>query len=423
MANYTTPAATDMELKLNQNLTTSQGVQPLYQAVLDRQLLVRSKPKLVMHQFGQKVKIKKGKGKTITFQQLSPLPKSKAPLIEGITPKGSALNVHELTAVAEQYGNYIATSDQFEFFTPDPPPVLLKLNELLAANAAETIDSLTADVLTSGTNVQYPNGRAARASLTSADVMSVEEIRKAVRTLKGNKAQAFKDGYFVAIVHPDISFDLMSDKAWQDVKTYSDPKDMYAGEIGRLYGVRFVETTEAPVFYGEALGGYDSLQVVKTDTASKTIYIYEDLTASQAAALAGRKVLIDGRIYNISSASAGENGQAAIVVSENVPASVKPDMTIYAGEGTADGKPVYATLIIGQNAYGVTDPDANLENITKSLGSGGTADPLNQRSTVGWKALHTAKILVDEYMVRIETVSTRYADIKSVSSDTTQTGK
>lgn len=408
MANYPNPPATDFETKLNPNLTTSQGVAPLYQAALNRQILLRAKPNLVMHQFGQRVKITKGKGKVITWQQLSPLPVSKKPLIEGVTPKGSSINVHQITAIAEQYGDYITTTDQFSFFTPDPPPVVLRLNDQLAAQAAETLDGLTADVLCTGTNVQYPNGKTARASLTTADVITIDEIRKAVRTLKGNKAKPFKDGCYVAIVSPDISYDLMSDAKWQDVKTYCDPKDMYAGEIGKMYGVRFVETTQAPVFYGDKLADRDSLQVIKTDTASNLITVYEDISTAQATALSGRKLLIDDRIYTVASATAGENGQATIETTETLSENIKPDMTIYAGEGAADGKPVYATLIFGQNAYGVTSPEDNLKNITKALGSGGTADPLDQRSTIGWKALHTAKVLVDEYMVRLETVSTRY---------------
>lgn len=408
MANYPNPAATDFETKLNPNLTTSAGVAPLYQPALNRQILLRAKPNLVMHQFGQSVKITKGKGKVITWQQLSPLPVSKQPLIEGVTPKGSSVNVHQITAIAEQYGDYISTTDQFEFFTPDPPPIVLRLNDQLAAQAAETLDSLTADVLCTGTNVQYPNNKTARASLTATDVITIEQIRKAVRTLKGNKAKPFKDGYFVAVVHPDTSYDLMSDKSWQDVKTYCDPKDMYAGEIGRMYGVRFVETTQAPVFYGDPLAGRGSLQVIKADTASNAIYIYEDISASDATSLTGRKLLIDGRVYTVASATAGINGQAVIEVTETLSDNIKPDMTIYPGEGAADGKPVYATLIFGQNAYGVTSPKDNLKNITKQLGSAGTADPLDQRATIGWKALHTAKILVDEYMVRLETVSTRY---------------
>ena len=43
-----------------------------------------------------------------------------------------------------------------------------------------------------------------------------------------------------------------------------------------------------------------------------------------------------------------------------------------------------------------------MQTIIKQLGSAGTADPLNQRSTVGWKAMKTAEILTEAYLVRVE---------------------
>ena len=53
-----------------------------------------------------------------------------------------------------------------------------------------------------------------------------------------------------------------------------------------------------------------------------------------------------------------------------------------AGASSAD---VYATLILGDDAYGVTEIEGGgLQHIVKPLGSAGTADPLNQRSTVGY---------------------------------------
>lgn len=74
-----------------------------------------------------------------------------------------------------------------------------------------------------------------------------------------------------------------------------------------------------------------------------------------------------------------------------------------AGESGID---VYSTLVIGANAYGTTSVEnGGLKTIVKQLGSGGTADPLDQRATVGWKAIKTAVRLVEEYMVRIETGS------------------
>lgn len=64
---------------------------------------------------------------------------------------------------------------------------------------------------------------------------------------------------------------------------------------------------------------------------------------------------------------------------------------------------VYATLIFGQYAYGTTRIAGRaLENIVKPLGSAGTADPLNQRETSGWKATFVGKILNDDFIVRIE---------------------
>jgi len=69
-----------------------------------------------------------------------------------------------------------------------------------------------------------------------------------------------------------------------------------------------------------------------------------------------------------------------------------------------DNTAVFSTLVLGANAYGVTDVEGGgLEIIVKQLGSGD--DPLNQRATVGWKATKTAERLVEQYMVRIESCS------------------
>ena len=74
-----------------------------------------------------------------------------------------------------------------------------------------------------------------------------------------------------------------------------------------------------------------------------------------------------------------------------------------AGDSSSD---VYATLILGKNAYGVVSlrGQKNIQTIIKPLGSAGTADPLNQRSSVGWTAWTVAKILNNSWMVRIESV-------------------
>lgn len=71
---------------------------------------------------------------------------------------------------------------------------------------------------------------------------------------------------------------------------------------------------------------------------------------------------------------------------------------------------VYATLIVGEGAYGVTEiSGGGLQTIVKQKGSAGTSDPLDQRSSVGWKAIKTAELLVPNYIVRIESCSPDFA--------------
>ena len=74
-------------------------------------------------------------------------------------------------------------------------------------------------------------------------------------------------------------------------------------------------------------------------------------------------------------------------------------------DGNGDGYyAVFGTLVLGAHAYGVTELEGGgLEHIVKQLGYGD--DPLNQRASVGWKGMRAAERLVEQYMVRIESLS------------------
>lgn len=83
---------------------------------------------------------------------------------------------------------------------------------------------------------------------------------------------------------------------------------------------------------------------------------------------------------------------------------------IWTGTGCPSGLAVFACLFIAEGAYGVTEIEGGgLQTIVKQKGSAGTADPLDQRSSVGWKALKTAEILVQSYLLRVECCSSRYS--------------
>jgi N4-gp56 family major capsid protein len=110
----------------------------------------------------------------------------------------------------------------------------------------------------------------------------------------------------------------MRDPEWIDAHKYTNPSNLYEGEIGEIAGVRFVQSVECKVYEGG----------------------------------------------------------------------------------------VFATLFLGEGAYGVTEiTGGGLQTIVKQKGSAGTADPLDQRSSVGWKAIKTAEILIENYLVRVESKS------------------
>lgn len=80
------------------------------------------------------------------------------------------------------------------------------------------------------------------------------------------------------------------------------------------------------------------------------------------------------------------------------------------GDDTPAGLAVYGTLIMGKDAYGTTEVEGGgLEMFVKQKGSAGTSDPLNQRSSIGWKAMRVTTILVEDYLVRVESVSSKFS--------------
>ena len=235
----------------NTNLTSSEGLSGEMKKYYSDYLIDNATPKLVHDQFGQKHPIPKNGGKTIEFRKYSPLPKLTTPLQEGVTPDGQSLNMSTIEATVAQYGGYITLSDMLMLTAIDNN--LVQATKLLGSQAGATLDTITREVLNGGTNVIFSGGKDAREDLDASSVLTVDDIKKAVRKLKSQNAEKI-NGDWVGIINPDVSYDLTNDPAWKDVKTY-DPADIYEGEIGKLYGVRFVETTEAKVWAGAGAGG------------------------------------------------------------------------------------------------------------------------------------------------------------------------
>ncbi|MEA5039662.1 MAG: N4-gp56 family major capsid protein [Clostridiaceae bacterium] len=372
-----------------------------------------TEPELVHDQFGQKRPIPQGGGKTIEFRKYDSLAKATTPITEGVTPNGNKLKVSAVSATVDQYGDYVTLSDVLLLTAVDNN--LTEAAKLLSSQAGRTLDTVTREILSGGTNVQYGSGQvSARYQLVGGDgtaannhYLTVLAVRKAAASLKRQNAKKI-NGYYAGVAHPDVTFDLMDDENWKYPHQYVDTQNIYSGEIGEIAGVRFVETTEAKIFHAPDLTAGSRALTVKTTLGAPgmTVAVDEAVTAADAAALAGRKIVLNGHPYTVASAASGAAGSASVTLTESVPVADGTDgKLLYPGEAGATGRDVYSTLILGENAYGVTDvTGGGLEMIIKPLGSG--EDPLNQRATAGWKAIKTAVRLVEQYMVRVETAST-----------------
>ena len=375
-------------------------------------LIDNAEPALVHDMFAQKHAIPANGGKTVQFRRYNPLPKLTEPIKEGVTPAGQSISMEVLEATVAQYGGYVELTDLLILTAIDNN--LCMATKLLGSQAGRTLDTITREVLAGGTNVQYgENAVAARHLLTGGQkdgnhYLSVDAIRRAVRFLKNQNAEKIK-GSYIAIVHPDCAYDLMSDPNWKTPNQYADPSNILEGEIGKIEGVRFIESSEAKVFHAQDLASNArTLRVNKSGGYTAANLIAFDGGNVAVNALAGRYVLIGGmRAY------VGVNTASEMTLytdsTKSTLASITcaDDTVIYPGEAGAMGRDVYATMVFGENAYGTTEiTGGGLELIVKQLGSAGTSDPLNQRATVGWKATKVTVRLVEAFMVRIETAST-----------------
>ena len=315
------------------NVTTDSKLSVENKTFYDRALVEEAGPNLIHGQFGQKRPIPKNGGKRIQFRRYASLPKALKPLTEGVTPEGRKLSATAVEAEVNQYGDFVCLSDVLDLTAIDNN--VLEATKAVGRQAGLTLDTITRNVLQSGTNVFYCPKVAAngvqtpvtdRSGLDKTCTLTVDVVKKVAAMLKAANAPKI-DGDYVCILHPYVAYDIMSDPRWEEMHKYTTPENMYQGEIGRIAGVRFVETSEAAVYKG----------------------------------------------------------------TEN---------------SCPSGLAVFGCLFIAQGAYGVTEvTGGGLRTIIKQLGSAGTADPLDQRSTVGWKALQTAEILMEPYMVRVECCS------------------
>jgi len=367
-------------------------------------------PNLIHAQFLETEKLPRNHGRTIEWRKWTNFSKKTTPLTEGVTPEPSKISANPIRAELAQFGDWSLLTDLVQLQTVDN--TLVEFTEKHSENAKLTLDTITREKMIAGApEFAYAGNADSVEEMSSA--ITPNDVARLTAYLRQNNAPTF-DGSYVMIIHPFIAYDLMTNQNWIDVVKYSDSTKIFNGEIGKLYGIRFVESTEskvnkAPIIAtGTAVDGGAAVVEVSgayDSTNHKISVAANTFTADDATALADVTLYLghksgDDIIVEELTVSAIDATNQKITVSDPTNTPAKGDI-IFA-EGSAMGKDYFTCLVLGKGAGRKVDIDGNTaEMIVKPIGSAGSTDALNQRGSVGWKVnAYTAAITNENYIYK-----------------------
>ena len=240
--------ATDASRNLTSTIGSDTGdlAQHALQRYFSRELLKTIEQTVVLDQFASKQPLPEKSGsKTMRFFRYDEGNAANVSTItEGTNPAASALQIESVDVDLTQYGQVIAISDlasATELFNN-----LEQATLRVGRDAALKMDGIIRDELFSN-DADIPSGNNIYSGSTtswgsSISAVDATDFLDAATSLKIEAATPI-NGFFVAVVGPQVARDLMNDGDWIAAHHYASPDNIVRGEIGRLHGVRFVETT------------------------------------------------------------------------------------------------------------------------------------------------------------------------------------
>jgi N4-gp56 family major capsid protein len=187
-------------------------------------------------------------GSSVALQIYTDLAKATTALSEEVDPSAVALGTPSIVNVTlQEYGNATLVSRKLQLMSlADVDPAVANI---IAFNMADSIDDLAQTALLAGTNVLYATGGSTVATttsgITSDDILTSADVRKAVAKLRTNKANGRKGSLYWCGIHPEVSLDLRAASGsanWRLPHEYSQVNNIWAGEIGTYEGAYFVES-------------------------------------------------------------------------------------------------------------------------------------------------------------------------------------
>lgn len=221
-------------------------------------------------------------GSSVVFSIYSDLAQATSTLTETSDVSSIALgNPNQITVTLNEYGSAVTTTKKLNLTSFND--VDTALADIIAYNAADSIDAVVAAVLTGAgnTNIVYGGNATTTNTIDAADTMTVAAIRKAVTELRTNKALPRIGELYAAYLHPRQTADLRAETGtggFQALTQYVDRTPFVAGAVGVIEGAFVVETPRVPY---------------AVNTNSPAVNVYK-------AVIAGREALAEAQGQDIS---------------------------------------------------------------------------------------------------------------------------
>jgi len=219
-------------------------------------------------------------GSSVVFSIYSDLAQATSTLTEASDVSSIALgNPNQVTVTLNEYGSAVTTTKKLNLTSFND--VDAALADIIAYNAADSIDAVVASVLTSGTNIIYGGTATSTNTITATDLISVADIRQAVTELRTNKALPRIGELYAAYLHPRQTADLRAETGtggFQELSKYVDRTPFVAGAVGVIEGAFVIETPRVPF-------------VANTNSPAVNVY---------RAVVAGREALAEAQGQDIS---------------------------------------------------------------------------------------------------------------------------
>ena len=256
----------------------------LVKTYYDRMLLETLDPETKFYQFGVKKPLPHGEGNAVTWNRPRRLGYGQK-LTAGIRPSANELSTVRCSALIEVYGGYTLVEDLVQA-TAIVDPLEIATQEL-GKQAAETIDKATMQaillhddavagtssvhVIKSSSTGIYISTNAFIMNTLDDTLIAVSDIRYCTTELRRRRVPTVDGQNYVGIMHPAVAGDMRSDATWQNWHQYTTPEYLYRGEIGRVEGVRFVETDLTPISAASTWDPAEAASGINTALAYGTV--------------------------------------------------------------------------------------------------------------------------------------------------------